>query len=151
MVTKKDPVARRALQAEMEARPVRITRAPILHRYGTMAFRPVLVPGHSIHLPPVVYKGFGADNDGDQVNYHVPVSDDAVKEDLERLLPSKNLFNVRNFAVHQLPQNEFLAGLYEATQRENDGGAVPFDSVESVVRALRRGHLRHDQKVTVPQ
>lgn len=150
MVTNKDPVARRALQNEMEARPVRITRAPILHRYGAMAFRPVLVPGHSIHLPPVVYKGFGADNDGDQVNYHVPVSDDAVREDLEKLLPSKNLFNVRNFAVHQLPQNEFLAGLYEATHREHDDNALPFDSVESVVRALRRGQLRHDQKVTVP-
>lgn len=151
MISNKDQVARRALQAEMEARPIRVTRAPILHRYGTMAFRPVLVPGHSIHLPPVVYKGFGADNDGDQVNYHVPVSDDAVKEDLEKLLPSKNLFNVRNFSVHQLPQNEFLAGLYEATQRENDTPPVPFDSVESVVRALRRGHLRHDQRVTVPQ
>lgn len=150
LIDKREALAGRALQDEMAARPVQITRAPVLHRYSTMAFRPVLVKGHAIHLPPVVYKGYGADNDGDQVNYHVPASDDAVREALERMLPSRNLFNVRKFAVHQVPQNEFTAGLYEATHRDSDTPPVPFASAEAVVRALRRGEIRHDQRVTVP-
>lgn len=149
LVQNRDPIAHRALQAEMSERPVQVTRAPILHRYGTMAFRPVLVKGDSLHLPPVVYKGFGADNDGDQVNYHVPVSDAAVTEALQKMLPSKNLLNVRGFGVHQLPQNEFVAGLYEATHRESDRPAIPFESAEAVIRALRSGAISHDQKVLI--
>lgn len=149
LIEKRDSLAYKALQQEMNERPVQVTRAPILHRYGAMAFKPTLVKGDSLHLPPLVYKGFGADNDGDQVNYHVPASDKAVKEALEKLLPSKNLLNVRNFSVHQLPQNEFTAGLYEASQRESSKPPMYFDSMKSVIQALQRGEITHDQKVVI--
>jgi DNA-directed RNA polymerase subunit beta len=57
--------AKDAMLVEMEERPVILSRAPVLHRYGVMAFRPKLVKGHALQLPPMVYSGFGADNDGD--------------------------------------------------------------------------------------
>lgn len=60
------PIAKRALLAEMGSRPVIVTRAPVLHRYGELAFMPKLVKGDALHVPPVVVGGFGMDFDGDQ-------------------------------------------------------------------------------------
>lgn len=77
-------LARSALVKEMDARPVIVTRAPVLHKYGVMAFRPRLVPGETLQLPPLVYKGFGADNDGDQQYDHVICAISAT--DLEALV-----------------------------------------------------------------
>lgn len=60
-------LARKALLEEMK-RPVIIKRDPLLHRYGFMAFKPVLVKGNVIHLNPIHNKLFGADFDGNCVS-----------------------------------------------------------------------------------
>lgn len=65
-VVDKSPVAREALLNEMKSRPVIITRAPVLHKYGVLASWPVPVKGESMQLSPVVCQGFTADFDGDQ-------------------------------------------------------------------------------------
>ncbi|XP_027345675.1 uncharacterized protein LOC113857716 [Abrus precatorius] len=54
--------------------PVLLNRAPTLHRLGIQAFQPILVEGRAICLHPLVYKGFNADFDGDQMAIHVPLS-----------------------------------------------------------------------------
>jgi len=41
-----------------------LSRAPTLHRYGAMAFRPKLVMGPAIKMNPLVNKGPNADYDG---------------------------------------------------------------------------------------
>lgn len=61
----RDDVARRALLAEIDKRPVTVSRAPILHKYGDIALKPQLVKGDTIRLNPAVYGPMGADNDGD--------------------------------------------------------------------------------------
>jgi DNA-directed RNA polymerase beta' subunit len=100
----------------MKVRPVMINRAPVWHRYGFMSAWPVLVSGETLQISPIVTPGFGADFDGDAMNYHVPVSDDAVKEATEKMMPSKNLFSVEKFDVHYLPRQEYLHGLYLTTR-----------------------------------
>lgn len=65
-VKDKSDVARGYLQKEMDAGVVVLSRAPTLHRYGTMAFKPRLVKGAAIKLNPLVNKGYGADFDGFQ-------------------------------------------------------------------------------------
>ena len=60
------PLALKALLAEMDTRPVIVTRAPVLHRYGELAFMPKLVKGDSIHTNPSIVQGYGLDYDGDQ-------------------------------------------------------------------------------------
>lgn len=57
--------ARSALIQEMESRPVTITRAPVLHKYGDLGFNPRLIKGHAVRLNPAVYSPMGGDNDGD--------------------------------------------------------------------------------------
>ena len=60
-------------------------RAPALHRFNIMSATPRLVSGDSIQVSPLIVKGFNLDFDGDQMNVHVPVSEEAVKEAKEKL------------------------------------------------------------------
>lgn len=66
-VKEKTPFAKDYLTKEVDNGVIVLSRAPTLHRYGTMAFRPKLVQGSAIKLNPLVNKGFGADFDGRMV------------------------------------------------------------------------------------
>jgi len=144
--------ARDAMMDEMKERPVILDRAPVLHRYGVMAFWPKLVKGDTIHLSPLVTAGFGADFDGDQMNYQVPARDEAVQEAIDKMLPSKNLFAVNNFQVHQIPSREFGAGLWLSTRpRDANDKRAPmyFATKKDAVAAYRRGDINADQPVII--
>ena len=65
-VKERKDVAKKSLLEEMKHRPVLLNRAPTLHRYGIMGAWPVLSPGKTIRVSPVVTPQFGADFDGDQ-------------------------------------------------------------------------------------
>lgn len=60
--------AKVALKEEIKERPVILNRAPTLHKYNVMAFKPIPVEGKSIFIPPLVIKGFNADFDGDSIH-----------------------------------------------------------------------------------
>ena len=66
-VQNKSELATSALHTEMDKRPVLLNRAPTLHKYNILAFKPIPVEGKSIFIPPLVIKGFAADFDGDSV------------------------------------------------------------------------------------
>jgi DNA-directed RNA polymerase subunit beta len=149
LVENKDKKALEALQQEMAERPVIITRAPVLHRYGVMAFRPKLVNAETLQIPPAIVTGFGADFDGDTMNYHVPVSDGAVKDALEKMLPSKNLLAAKSFKAHQLPKNEYQGGLYHATAFVSNKPERYFATKADAIRAYRNGDISSDQKVVI--
>ena len=59
------PLARKMLESAMSKRTVMMNRAPSLHKFSIMAFKPRLTEGLSIKVPPLVFKGFNADIDGD--------------------------------------------------------------------------------------
>ena len=62
-------------------------------------------------------KGYGADCDGDQMNFHVPVQDKAVQQAVDRMLPSKNLFSLTDLhSIRHAPTQELAIGLYMLTQ-----------------------------------
>jgi DNA-directed RNA polymerase subunit beta' len=120
-VRDRTPLARKALVAEMDDRPVIANRAPVLHRYGIMAFRPVLTKGETLQVSPLIVKGFNADFDGDAMQYHVPTDEAARAEALERMLPSRQLLSPADFRtpVH-VPGQEYVGGLYAATATQSD-------------------------------
>lgn len=60
-------IARNALDTVMNERPVLLNRAPSLHKFSIMAFKPKTVEGRAIKIPPLVVKGFNADFDGNCV------------------------------------------------------------------------------------
>lgn len=138
-----------ALQQEMSERPVIINRAPVLHRYGVMAFWPQLTSGHTMEISPLITKGFGADFDGDAMQFHVPSHDDAVKEAAEKLLPSRNLFAVSSFDVHYVPPMEYQGGLWMASTRKNANAPRVFQTAADAVAAYRRGEIDVGQRVKI--
>jgi len=149
-VKDKTKLAREMLVEEMDRRPVYISRAPVLHKFGVLAMKPQITKGDTLRISPLVVKGFNADFDGDAMNYHVPSSDEAVKEAYERLLPSKNLFSLADFkSVMHKPANEYITGLYFATQPPNDKPKRIFRKKEDVIRAYERGDLSYDDKIQI--
>ena len=147
-IENKSELARKMLVDEMARRPVIINRAPVLHRYGMMAAWPMLTKGNTLQIPPLVTSGFNADFDGDAMNFHVPVSDDAVQDAVNKMLPSKNLRSVSDFDVHYYPRQEFLHGLHLASSTKNRRSHT-FVSREAALTAYKRGDIGVGDKVII--
>ena len=153
-VTEKTDLARDILVEEMEARPVFINRAPVLHRFGIMAFKPKLVKGDVLQVSPLIVSGFNADFDGDAMQFHVPGTDEAVKEAYDRLLPSRSLLSPADFKspVHK-PGQQYLAGLYHAsrkhdTKKTKSRGRV-FRNTQDAMAAYARGEITAETDVQI--
>lgn len=143
-------LAREAMQAEMLERPVLLNRAPVLHRFGIMAFFPKLTKGATLRVSPLVTKGFGADFDGDAMQFHVPVDDRARKEAIDRMLPSRNLLSPSDMKspVHA-PTQEYVGGLYAATAGKSERRPRVFRNPQDVWNAWQRGDIDVRDKVVI--
>ena len=145
-------LATEALNEELKVRPGIISRDPALHKFNLMGF--YLKPNPSkkdntIKLNPLVFKGFGADNDGDQLNVNVPAGDDARDEVVNKLLPSKNLLSVKSFQPTQIPSNEAALGMYQASKAMSNKAAKKYNSAKDVVSAFNAGHLGIEDNVEI--
>lgn len=142
--------ARDAMVKEMDHRPVIISRAPVLHRYGIMAFMPRLVKGDTMQVSPLITKGFNADFDGDQMSFHIPVGEEARKEAMEKMLPSRNLLSSSNFKAHQMPGQEYQGGLHTSSTAHNDKKhARTFASAADARAAYARGEMHIGDPVVI--
>jgi len=92
MIKEKHPTAKNALEHAMNEMHVLGNRAPTLHRFGVLAFKPKMVPGTSIHLNLAATKPLNADFDGDAIQIHVP-SSEKVSKSIERFTLSKMPFS----------------------------------------------------------
>lgn len=150
LVKNKHPVAREALVSEMGQRPVMIDRAPVLHRYGVMAFWPKITKGHTMQISPLVVGGFNADFDGDAMQFHLPADDEAAKEMAEKMLPSKNLFSVAKFRTHYLPSQEYVGGMYHLTSRiDTHNRPTVFETPADALRAYERGEIDGSRRIKI--
>lgn len=146
-VEKRDEKAFKALQEEMASRPVIISRAPLLHKFGILAVWPRLTKNKVMEIHPFLVAGFGADFDGDAMQFHVPVDPRAVKEAIEKMLPSKNLIVPRRFEAIHTPSMEYLLGLHYLSTLRGRGEPMVFNSREELWEALRSGKISPDQNV----
>ena len=144
----KSKEARAALEAVMEERPIVITRAPVLSKYGMMGVKAKLIDGESLEMSPVIAKSFTADYDGDAMSYHVPVSDSSVKDVMDKMLPSKNLLHSRDFGAHYVPTQEYAYGLYLASGKSS-GKKQVFENKEAAIKAYRRGEVGINDEVEI--
>ena len=149
-VEDKNKEAAAELNHQMGSRPIIINRAPVLHRYGMMAFYPKLTKNKVMEVNPVITKGFGADFDGDAMQYHVPSTEDAAKEAVEKMLPSKNLFAASTFRAHYVPNKDYQTGLYLASSRINNKSKPRvYRSKQDAMQAYRRGEIEVDTPVHI--
>jgi hypothetical protein len=141
-IENKSKQAKGVLLDEMRKRPVIITRAPVLHKYGIMAAIPKLVTGNTLRISPSIVTGFNADFDGDQMRLHVPSSPKAVREAMEKMLPSRNILSATQFRPQQFIKNEFLLGLHLASKgKPSKRGARAFRSKKDAILAFKRGEI----------
>lgn len=149
-VESRSPAAKTALLEEMRERPVVMSRAPVWHKYGIMAFWPKLTKGKTIQVSPMIVKGYTMDFDGDAVNFHVPADKDAVESTIQRMLPSMNLFQAKDLAspaygIH----NEFAGGLYSATSSKSDKRPRTFATKKDAMRAIAAGEISGNDPIKI--
>lgn len=149
MIERQDPIAKKFLLEVMNERPIVVNRAPSLHRYNLMALKPKISSTRALSLPPLIEKGFNADHDGDQMNIHVPVSDDAVEEVKETMMPSKNLFQSRRRNAYWVPEQEAVLGLYRATKNPVGKIKRTFNTKQEAMAAYNRGEIAIDDPIEV--
>lgn len=151
MVKKRDQRAMAMLDEVIKTHPVLLNRAPTLHKYSILAFKPKLVSGHAIHTHPAVCPGLAMDYDGDAVNIHVPVSYNAQQEALNKMLPSKTLIGPANRKIMNKPEKEFLQGLYIATRMGEapNGRAQIFRTYEEARAAYKQGLIDVDTPIQI--
>ena len=150
MIADKTDTAKHVLNQVMSERPVIMDRAPTWHKFNLMAFRPSIIDGRTIRVCPLVVSGFNADFDGDTVNIHVPSSDKAVKQALEKMMPSENLVSLTDLSSpRHPPSKEQIFGLYAATSRVEDKPPKVFNTVSEAKQAYARGEIGMNDPVEI--
>lgn len=140
-VKDRTPQALKALESEMEARPVVITRSPAWHKFNVQGVNPKLVDGDAIRVNTWITDGMTMDFDGDTASIHVPSTDEAVRDVRERMMPDKMLWSVkdRDKVVPTLKHEQQIG--------VNLGGSLPlknkrtFSSDADAMKAIETGQV----------
>lgn len=144
---KRTPIARRALLAAMEQRPVLIKRDPALHKFNVLAFKPRLIAGNAMEVHPLVTGGFNADFDGDAMSVYLPITPGAVQE-ARQMLPSNNLFSPTTGAIMFSPNHETILGLYMLS-KPGKKTEMRFRNQEEAETARRAGKIHPTDVIKV--
>ncbi|MBI2623101.1 MAG: DNA-directed RNA polymerase subunit beta' [Candidatus Liptonbacteria bacterium] len=127
------------LEEIIKTRYVLLNRAPTLHRLSVQAFRPMLVEGLALQIPPLVCVAFNADFDGDQMAVHLPLSDIAQKEAGELMAASRNLLKPATGELIVNPTQDMVLGSYYLTR-----AAVAHSGAPRAVLDIREALLAYD-------
>ncbi|MEI6886970.1 MAG: DNA-directed RNA polymerase subunit beta' [bacterium] len=146
----KSPEVYDILEEVIKERPVLLNRAPTLHKQGIQAFYPVLTEGNAIRINPLVCKGFNADFDGDQMAVHVPLSEEAIKEAKERMMPDSNVLLMADASPVVNAAKDIIVGCYYLTRIDEKTEEVKnYSSSDEILKEYALGLVKHDQKIKV--
>ena len=148
-VAKHGKAAYNSLKEVIKDRPVLINRAPTLHKYSIVAMNPVLTKGRSLQIPPALVGPLGADFDGDTMSYSVPVSQEAVKQARDIMMPNRNLISNRNDRPTYMPSNEYLQGLYFASKEPTAKPTRTFATKDEALAAYKKGEINIDDPILI--
>jgi len=151
VIERQPPEVWKVLEEVVQGRPILLNRAPTLHRLGIQAFMPILVEGKAIQLHPLVCAAFNADFDGDQMAVHVPLSQRAVKESMERMLATNNLLKPSDGHPIVGPSKDMVLGIYYLTSiydgRKGEGGY--FSDFDEIEMAFELGYVDIHAKINL--
>ena len=148
-ITEKNEQAKKILEQELKERPILVNRSPTLHKYNIMALYPKLSQDRVLTLPPLIEGGFNADHDGDAMQIHVPISEEAVEEATKNMLPSKNLYMGQRREAFWTPQQEAIIGLYRATKPKQAKPIAIFNTKEEAIKAYESGKISINDYIEV--
>ncbi len=131
-----------SLDNVIKGKYVLLNRAPTLHRLSIQAFKPKLIEGKAIQLPPLVCKGFNADFDGDHMAVHLPLSTEAQKEARELMTPASNLLHPATGRPILHLDQDIIMGLYYLTYDKYPGPAKQiFPDTAAAIVARDNGQI----------
>jgi DNA-directed RNA polymerase subunit beta' len=136
LIESEDPEAIQALNNIIKNKYCLLNRAPTLHRLGIQAFKPILVEGVALKIPPLVCTAFNADFDGDQMAVFLPLSEEAQKEAKEIILASKNHLKPGTGEIITNPTKDIILGIYYLTQilkNRKGENSVVYDGQEAKI------------------
>ena len=91
----------------------------------------------------------------DTMQLHVPATEEARLEALEKMTPSSNLFSPRNMGPMMLPQQESVFGLFAATKTipkfDKSTKFTPVNSIKQLHENIRMGTIKPDAPVQYKQ
>ena len=140
-----NPAVSDSLEVVIKDHPVKLTRAPTLHRLGIQAFEPVLVEGRAIKLHPLACTAFNADFDGDQMAVHVPLSAEAQAEARMLMLAANNLLKPSDGKPVTVPTQDMVIGSYYLTMiKEGEPGQPKFYKDEARTQEVDFADVKAD-------
>lgn len=148
----KNSLAQQALMEELQHRPGIISREPALHKFNLLGFHLKPNPDSkdtTIKLNPLVFKGMGADCDGDQVNVNVPATDEAVAEIKVKMMPSNSLLSPKNFRASFVPSNEAALGIYTSNTKDNKNTPKKYKTESDVIKDFNASKLHVGDRVEI--
>jgi DNA-directed RNA polymerase subunit A' len=95
---------------------VLFNRQPSLHRLSMMAHVVRVLPGKTFRLHPAVCKPYNADFDGDEMNLHVPQTEEARAEALILMLVQSQIISPRFGAPVIIGDEDFVSAGYIMTR-----------------------------------
>jgi DNA-directed RNA polymerase subunit beta' len=148
LISQKDPMAVRALEQELEDRPVIMKRDPVLHQYGLVAQKVKLTKSSAIRMSPLILPPVGGDIDGDTVALFAPLTNEAVEE-ARKILPSQRMLSDSSGEVLYKPANESALALYRTSLPRGNKRALRFASQKEVEAAFKANRVALNDVVTV--
>ncbi|CAF1214927.1 unnamed protein product [Adineta steineri] len=97
---------------------VLFNRQPSLHRLSIMALFAKVMPHRTFRFNECICSPFNADFDGDEMNLHLPQTEEAKAEALVLMGTKSNLVTPRNGEMIIGSTQDFLTGAYLLTQRD---------------------------------
>ena len=97
---------------------VLFNRQPSLHKMSIMAHRVKVMPWRTFRFNECACTPYNADFDGDEMNLHLPQTEEARAEAAELMLITNNLITPRNGEPLVAATQDFLTGAYMLTHRD---------------------------------
>ena len=110
----------------MDGDVVLFNRQPSLHRVSIMCHRAKIQQGRTFRFNECVCTPYNADFDGDEMNLHLPQTEEARSEALVLMGNKSNMLTPRNGELLIAATQDFITGGYLLTQKDNffDHGKV---------------------------
>lgn len=97
---------------------VLFNRQPSLHRISIMGFRVKVLPSKTLRFNECVCTPFNADFDGDEMNIHLPQTDEARSEAWNLMGVTKNMLTPKNADPLIAATQDFLTTFFLITQKD---------------------------------
>lgn len=99
---------------------VLFNRQPSLHRLSMLAHEVKVMPNKAIRLNPMVCKPYNADFDGDEMNIHVPQTQEGISEARELMYVENQIVSPRNGQPVIGGQEDDMTGLFILTMDQTE-------------------------------